>query len=466
MLFCNILLAQSPVEKQNRVVYNRIEYFFNTRQTDSIYELGNSNFKKSVAKGQFIDVIETFYAMGKISSAFPVTFSKGIAGYNLIIGKNKASLELSVDSTFHFNYFLIKDQEIIVNKTETVNQKVNKTNRFDEYVDEIAQSYIKKANTQSLAIGILNKGVMNTFFYGETSKGIKASLPSENTIYEIGSITKLFTATLLADLVEKQIISLDDSITKFLPDSIATNPYLQKITFKQLANHTSGLTRLPANLEKAPKYSSTNPYSNYTRKELFAFLKDYSSTREPGDEYEYSNLGFGLLGELIAIISKKPYTLLIKEVITTPLQLHNTLDKIPSTAKNLSIAKAYNEEGIEVPTWNFQAIAGAGVLKSTVADMLRFAAYQFKMPENELENALAQTRLFTFYLPPNTDIGLGWHMNMVNGLTQYWHNGATGGSSSFFGIVPDKKSAVIVLSNSAHSVDDISSKILEKMTEM
>lgn len=467
LFVCNLLLisslafAQSPVERLNRTVFNRIEYFINTNQPDSVYILASEDFKKQVDKQGFNSMIRDLSNYGKVTDAQPASFSNNIAGYNFMLGGIKSSLYLGVDSNYNFNYFLLQQGHIATKRTEAVNSNVNKQDALDFYIDSIANSYLSNPNTKSLAIGVVNNNKINTFYYGQTDATRKTSIPDGNTLYEIGSISKVFTATLLAELVEKGTISLDDSIVKFLPDSVAQNPLIQKITFKQLANHTSGLPRLPKNLDKAPKFNAKNPYATYSRKEMFHYLKNVQSENEPGENFEYSNLGYGLLGELIAIITQKSYSQNIKEIISDTLKLPNTVEK--ANPKTQKITKVYNAEGQETPIWEWQAMAATGALKSTIHDLLRFAQYQFKLPESTLENAMAHTRQFTFYLPPNTDIGLAWHMNMVDDVLQYWHNGGTGGSSSFIGLVPDKKSAIIVLSNSAISVDEISSKILSKI---
>src|SRR5690606_29602210 len=152
----------------------------------------------------------------------------------------------------------------------------------------------------SLAIGLVHNNHTKTFFYGETAKE-NATLPTEETIYEIGSMTQVFTATLLADMTERGAIRLEDPIVKLLPDSIARNPGLQGITFQSLANHTSGLPKLPSNLDKAPNFNPLDPYASYSRKDLFAFLKSFQSDTILGEKYEYSPLGYALLGELMAI---------------------------------------------------------------------------------------------------------------------------------------------------------------------
>lgn len=450
--------AQSPAEKLNRTVLNRIEYFFNTQQTDSIYALATDDFQKFMPASQFGLAINYFYQFGKIKDITPATFINNVAGYNLTFDKQVASIYLGVDSTYKFNYFTIKSEVIPTQQRETIESNVTTTNALDAKIDSLAQNYLKRNNTPGMAIGIIHNNRINEFYYGRTDKNNDKALPTAHTLFEIGSLTKIFTATILADLVQKEVISLDDSIAKFLPDSVAANPYIQKITFKSLANHTSGLPRLPENLATAPKYQANNPYQTYSRKELYAFLKDVNSLYEPGDNYEYSNLGYALLGDLLTTITKKPYPTLVKELITVPLGMPNTTDKIDP--KKQAISKAYDIQGNEVPLWSWQSFLPAGGLKSNMADLLRFAQYQFKMPETDIENAMALTRLFTYYLPPSTDIGLAWHMNMVNDVIQYWHTGATAGHASFIGLIPDQRSAIVILSNSEHALDVFAQEVL------
>jgi CubicO group peptidase (beta-lactamase class C family) len=254
---------------------------------------------------------------------------------------------------------------------------------------------------------------------------------------------------------------LDDSIAKFLPDSVAGNPFIQKITFRSLANHTSGLPRLPDNLEAAPEFDPANPYATYGRAEMFAFLKSYKNEIEPGDQFEYSNLGYGLLGELISMVADQPYGQLVRDSIAVPLEMANTTQVLDPETQQL--IAPHNSKGEEVAAWSFESMSGAGAFRSTVNDLLKYTLAQFVLPKNRLERAMMLTRQFSYFIPPNTDIGLAWHMNMVGDIIYYWHNGGTAGSSSFVALAPDKRTALVVLSNSSLSVDDISNSILQKV---
>lgn len=455
------LNATAQKNEQNRIVYNRLEYFFNLKQTDSIYALADENFKKNISAKDFNNFLNYYYQLGTIKDAKQVSEDENIIGYNLDFKNNSCYLQLRVDSNYRFNLLAIKDKPYVTVDVKEIQSNITKNDILDFAIDSIAKTYLTNPNTASLAIGIINNRKTSTFFYGETIKGDKNSLPNINSMYEVGSITKIFTSILLANLVEKNIIGLEDSIYHYLPDSLQANPNLRKITFKQLANHTSGLPCTPTDLEKSFKYNEKNPYANYNQKDLYHYLQNVQLLFEPGEDYAYSNLAFGLLGELINTISGKSYIQNVKDVITTPLNLTATVDKIDP--KSQRKATVYNKLGESTPLWDFQALSGAGALKSNIDDLLRFAQYQFKMPETELERAMALTRQFTYYLPPNTDIGLGWHMNLSNDVTTYSHFGQTGGSFSYIAVVPDLKSAVIVLSNSAISIESISEAILEKI---
>ncbi|MFD2600062.1 serine hydrolase [Sphingobacterium corticis] len=458
--------AQSADERLNRAVYNRIEYFFNSQQPDSIYNLASDSFKDQISQEQLSGTLQQLYALGTIRNAELVKFEKGMAGYRLDFDTERLMLVLGVDSTHHFHSILFqqyKEQTPKAEEEKSVEQKVatpvSEGETFESKIEKIAKSYTQKTNARSLSIGIIHQGQIQTFFFGETDDG-NETLPTENSVYEIGSITKTFTATLLADLVEKQIVSLDDSITKFLPDSLAQNPDLQKITFRSLANHTSGLPGLPDNFTKVNGYKRTDPYATYDRKALFAYLKNVKLEHDPETEYVYSNLGFGLLGELISIISKKPYAACVKELIALPLHMRTT--DITIDPKNENILKVF-KDGEEVPKWSFQALAGAGALKSTLNDMLRYAITQLAVPENDIQRAMSATKLFTFFIPPNMDIGLGWHTNLLEDISYYWHNGATAGSYSYIGLIPDERSAVVILSNSNVPLDDTAQEIIRQV---
>ncbi|MFB2120262.1 serine hydrolase domain-containing protein [Parapedobacter sp. 2B3] len=447
----------------NQAVFNKIEYHFNLQETDSIYALAGPKFKQSLSLQAFQTVMaQQLYPLGQIQSAELKSYDKGTGIYKLNFLSTPLQVVLALDSSNRIETFLFQPfaGDPVPEKTEVLTSRSPATSKLDGYIDSIALSYSRKGHTHALAIGVVNDGKTSSYYYGETEKGNK-QLPDENTLFEIGSISKTFTATLLAYLVQTGQLNLDDPITDYLPDSVATNPDLQQITLKHLANHTSGLPRMPANIDATAASHPLDPYKGYTQAALYGFLATYKATTPPDDSYVYSNLGYGLLGDILSTVYGKPYNEMVQEIICHPLGLKNTTE-FPAPDSQY-VAKVYNKDGKETPLWTFDAFTAHGSLKSTVKDLLTYAKAHFKMPETDLEHALAGTRQFTFFNPPDTDIGLAWHMNLMGDELIYWHNGGTFGSSSYMAFSPDRKMAVIVLSNTAEPVDSVGSAILNSI---
>ncbi|UIR57921.1 beta-lactamase family protein [Sphingobacterium sp. SRCM116780] len=455
LLFSSSLsaVAQNSTQEQiNHTFYNKIEFFINSQKTDSIYNLANEGFKKAVPYSSLKNLLETeIYPLGRIQHVEKLNFNNGVTQYLVDFTDKSFTVPFGVDSTMHYHTLGFQPYaKPVADKQEPVMTSTVVGNKMDFFIDSIANEYSKKGNTQSLTIGVIQNEQLSTYFYGETEKGNKI-LPTSTTLYELGSLSKIFTATLLANLVENGTVKLDQSITDFLPDTLKANPNLKAITFKNLANHTSGLPRLPNNFEKIKGYDANNPYKGYDRKYLYQYLSTFKSDSTAGEKYEYSNLGYAVLGDILTTIYKRNYNTTIQEIIAKPLGLTATSDVINPKTQYLS--KVYNAKGDETKSWDFLSFSAARGLKSNVTDLLTFAKAQFKMPETPLENAMALTRQFTYFLPPNTDIGLAWHMDLIDDITYCYHTGGTAGSSSYIAIAPDKKTAVVLLSNAAESVE-------------
>ena len=284
----------------------------------------------------------------------------------------------------------------------------------------------------SATVGLVDKGKISI----RASTGTKA-----DALYEIGSITKVFTALLLADMVTKGQVKLDDPVARYLPPGALAVHGNRPITLRDLAGHYSGLPRLPANL--APK-DNGDPYADYGEAELLAFLKAWTPARSPGAMFEYSNLGAGLLGYALGRAGGKSYEKLVEQHILKPFGM---------TATRFAIgpgeAAPHGADGKPVKPWNLAVLVAAGGLRSTAGDMAKFTRGLIAPPA-----ALgpAVTLLLREFKPAggaHTKIGLGLFTRTTTAGTIAFHDGGTGGSRSSLVIDMARKRGAIVLVNSA-----------------
>jgi D-alanyl-D-alanine-carboxypeptidase/D-alanyl-D-alanine-endopeptidase len=319
-----------------------------------------------------------------------------------------------------------------------------------EYIKRI----VDNGKSSSVIIGIVNENGKIIFSYGELKKG-DGKRPDGNTLYGIGSITKCFTCFLLADMVKRGELNLDDPISKFLPDSVKT-PTLngKEITLYHLATHTSGLPPRPDNLSPT---NPDNPYADYSVEQMFHFLSGYQLTREIGSKYEYSNIGVGLLGYILAHQSDLDYETLVRRRICEPLHLNSTVITIPKKLQS-NAATPYNNDGQSVSEWMYSPVfAGSGSFQSTVNDMLVFIEANLVF----IRSRLSSTFEFTHVANPGNNVSLGWHIWNEFGTTNFGHGGSSVGYKSFTGFNKENKIGVIVLSNKTDAVMDIGLHVLD-----
>lgn len=292
-------------------------------------------------------------------------------------------------------------------------------------------------NTQ-LAFAVLTDG--KVYYYGvERRKDSTIEVNNADYLFEIGSITKVFTAALLSEMVVSNKMQLDDSIQQYLPYPI---PLKEKITLKQLSNHSSGLPRLPENLDLT-KVDINNPYKDYGEKELKEYLTSLVTlTSQPGEKYLYSNLGTGLLGYLLTLKTGQDYETLLHEYIFSKYNMtHSSINYNPEDGK---LIPGLNVFGQTTDNWDLNILSGAGGMISNVRDLSHFAM-AIMDPTNDV---LQLTTKSDFKINSNMDIGLGWHVNhTTNGDNILWHNGGTGGYSSSIAIDSTSKQSIIILSN-------------------
>ena len=266
-----------------------------------------------------------------------------------------------------------------------------------------------------------------------------------DSVFEIGSITKVFTALLLADMAARGEVKLDDPVARHLRAGVKVPERNGRvITLLDLSTQSSGLPRLPDNMKPA---NPLNPYADYSVEQMFEFLGRYQLTRDAGAEFEYSNLGVGLLGQALAMRAGKTYEALVKERILDPLGMdHTGVTLTPWMQERL--AKGHSAGGMLVPNWDLPTLAGAGALRSTMNDMLKFARANLDSSGGRISMLLQQTHTVRRSVGKDMSIGMNWLIRSMNGRDVVWHNGGTGGYRTFIGFDTTRKIAAIVLANS------------------
>ena len=273
-----------------------------------------------------------------------------------------------------------------------------------------------------------------------------------DSVFEIGSITKVFTAILLADMADRGEVKLDDPVAKHLRSGVRVPERNGKaITLIDLSEQSSGLPRLPDNMKPA---NPMNPYADYSVEQMFEFLGRYQLTRDIGAEFEYSNLGVGLLGQALSMRAGKTYEALVKERILDPLRMdHTAVTLTPWMQEHL--AKGHSPGGMVMPNWDLPALAGAGALRSTMNDMLKFLRANLDASDARLPRLMRQTHAVRRSAGKDMSIGMNWIVRSLNGREVVWHNGGTGGYRTWIGFDKTRKVGAIVLGNSSIGHDDL-----------
>jgi serine-type D-Ala-D-Ala carboxypeptidase/endopeptidase len=329
----------------------------------------------------------------------------------------------------------------------------------DAQIEKILQERVDLyKKSVGIVVGIVDDDGRRVIAYGKTRSEGGQDIDG-GSVFEIGSVTKVFTAVLLADMVKRGEVRLEDPVSKFLPEAVVVpEKDGRQITLLDLATQTSGLPPMPDNFSPA---DPTNPFADYTVVQMYEFLSGYSLTRGVGQQYEYSNFGMGLLGHALALVAEEDYETLVRTRICGPLEMGSTAITLSPNLKN-RLATGHNPGLKPVPNWDIPTLAGAGALRSTVDDMLQFVAANLGLVESKLSPVMQETHASRHQTGmPDTEIGLAWHVLKKHGSEIVWHNGGTGGYHSFTGFDRKKRLGVVVLSNASTDIDDIGRHILE-----
>jgi D-alanyl-D-alanine-carboxypeptidase/D-alanyl-D-alanine-endopeptidase len=363
--------------------------------------------------------------------------------------------------------------------SEAQKEKSNLTSTFkitDQIKGLINDLVDKNKTNAAIEIGFVNPNGTQFYGHGKLSNTSNATV-DQNTIFAIGSNTKVFTTILLTDMVNKGLVKLDDPIEKYLPSNVKVPQYNgHKITIEDLATHTSGLPEFPNNycpsfdpaktaVVDSAQYRKDlfNCTKNYTFDQLYQGLSNTTITREPGTKVEYSTFGSGLLGHILTLKSNmSSYDKLLAHNILNVLGMNDTSFVISDSQKSRLAVGHFN--GQELPTWNMSnPLAPGGALHSTASDMLKFLSANMGLIKTKLDNAMQESHLIRHstgqILPNNLQasvnadniegyIGLGWFITTNFGHEVLWHNGGSiGGYNAYMAFNPTTERGIVILCN-------------------
>lgn len=313
-----------------------------------------------------------------------------------------------------------------------------------EIHDMLVQRVDVEHKAYAIVVGLISKRGREIIGYGKFGPDDPRP-PDGETIFEIGSVTKVFTSLLLSEMVLDEEVNLNDPIAKYLPPSVRVPSRNGKqITLLDLATHHSGFPLEPS-----------HPY-DYTIQQVYDFLNHYELTRDPGAAYEYSNFGAGLLGQILAMRAGTDYESLLRTRITGPLLMNHTAIH-PTEEMKANLIDGYHRDQ-KAPSIPITVLAPAGAIRSNVDDMLIFLAANMGLIRTPLLPAMKYMLSVRRDASQGNQIALGWHI--VNGGTLVCHNGGTFGYHAFVGFDPRRKIGIVILSNSAEFTDDMVQQIL------
>jgi serine-type D-Ala-D-Ala carboxypeptidase/endopeptidase len=390
----------------------------------------------------------------------------------------------------------------ILMSTQEEKNKSSSAFKITGQLKTLINALVDKNNTNAaIAIGFIDPNGTQFYGHGKMSN-TNTTTVDQNTIFAIGSITKVFTTTLLADMVNQGLVKLNDSIEKYLPSNIKLPQYKgHKITLEDLATHTSGLPNFPSNYctsfdPMSTAFQHSIQYrkdlmdctKNYTFNQFYQALSNTSLLREPGSKFEYSNFGMGLLGHILTLESNMTsYDELLSKRILDVLDMNSTSIGLSDSQKS-RLAIGHFNGGQELPTWNASnPIAPGPALHSTVSDMLKFLSANMGLIKTKLDDAMQKTHLIrhsTDHLLPNDEpasfntgnfdtnklgfyVGLGWMVTTNFGQEIVWHSGSTpDGYNSFMVFNPAKERGIVILCSADTSNINISDIIFKQKNDL
>jgi CubicO group peptidase (beta-lactamase class C family) len=415
-----ILMLSNVVFSQSEKCQNSFDQFiknYNSNLYDCIFD----HFSIGMQQALPFEKSQQFFSGLQVQAGTIKTYdlqkteNDNTAIYKTTFERGIFSIQISVDTENKISGFLV---QLFIEPSNSI--LVNRLNGYPKEIASIIYTNSKDfpPNTQ-VSVAIITNGKAK--YYGaKVVNDTLIAIENNNKVFEIGSLSKVFTSTILAALVVDGKINLKDQINPVYTFLFKNNA---SITYESIANHTSGLPRLPINLDVS---NTENPYKNYGVKEFDYFLSNQMQLASAtNNEYDYSNTGAGLLGHTLALSQNTTFKDLLENLIFKKYKMNASYTNAQNIGNRL--VRGLDAKGDEISNWDFDVLVGAGGILSTTTDLVQFAQAQFE-PKNK---ALELTRNPTATINDNMKIGLGWHiLKSKKGGNLIWHNGGTGGYST------------------------------------
>ena len=432
--FLMIALNNTTVRAQTKAesgAFQRFVYCYNGELSDSLFLLFDPQMKETLPIDKTESFITTTKAqLGKIENHSFVKKEGILCVY-------KCDFE---NGTFAINMAVTKAGQIsgLFLKPFVEEKKQRTTTALENFPEDLAKTIYKYAknfpNNTQLSIAIIEDDKVS--YYGIIIENdVMKSTDNKHKIFEIGSVTKVFTSTILADMVIQEKIKLTDNINRYYDFDF--NKGIQ-LNFLELSNHSSGLPRLPSNLN-LKKVDPNSPYKDYKKDDLELYLKKKMILGKK--EYAYSNTATGLLLHTMSLAENKSFAELYKGIFDK-YQMDNSYINRENLKHELVLGR--DNDGNTIPNWDFDVLFGAGGILSSTSDLCKFVQAHF----DDNNQTLALTRKVTLTVNTKTKVGLGLHVVKLNEKQDvFWHNGGTAGYSSSLSFDTEQKTGVIILSN-------------------
>lgn len=455
-LLCSFICVAQDNYKQ---VMSLFTEHYNKGQYQEVFDLFDPEMQKALPIDKTQEFLQTLHMQVGNIQKFEIE-QKGQYSYmefKTDCERAVLTLSLSLDANNKINGLFVKPYTPKPKDSTALNDLKDYPTKYGDLIFETLKNFPE--NTE-LSVAIIENGLVN--YYGAIKENdVVVALDNKDHVFEIGSITKVFTSTVLASLVVDKKIDLKGDISPYFDYSFKDN---QDFNFQELANHSSRLPRLPSNITVQ---DVTNPYKDYSSDDLKDYMQNHLELEDQNQSgFGYSNLGAGLLGQSLQGVSGVDFKQMLQDYIFTPYGLTNTYTSSKQVKTHL--VKPKGPQGELVENWDFDSLFAAGGILSTTNDLVRFAIAQFN-PNDPVTTLTHQT---TLKVKPNSEIALGWFKMLDKQQGELlWHGGATNGYTSSMIIDVENQNAVIILSNVSafnpfqSSIDKLSLELIKQVNK-